>query len=68
MHTNDIRLEAGFADVAKANTALTSLAEAVEGLEEQFGQWLMEASPTEPGAIEAYRRCYEAVQAIVVQL
>ncbi|MFN2496966.1 MAG: hypothetical protein ABR608_13825, partial [Pseudonocardiaceae bacterium] len=62
------RLEAGFNDLGKANAALTSLAEAVEDLQAQFEQWLMETPPTEPGAIEAYRRCYEALQAIVGQL
>ena len=62
------RLEAGFTDLGKANECLTSLAEAVEDLEARFEQWLTETPPTEQGAIEAYRRCYEAVRAIVGQL
>ena len=62
------RLEAGFTDLDKANECLTSLAEAVEDLEARFEQWLMETPPTEAGAIEAYRRCFEAVRAIVGQL
>lgn len=47
---------------------ITDTEEAVEDLQAQFEQWLMETPPTEPGAIEAYRRCYEAVRAIGGQL
>ena len=62
------RLQTAFTDVTKANAALDGLAEAIEDLQAQFEQWLLATPPDEPEAIEAYRRCYEALRAIVGQL